>query len=227
MNWLLAVALAGAAFALAALVLRIGRAQWATFGAALMLGLAGYALQASPGVPGSPAPGLAARPQPGPQWRADRQEMVAFEGRSHNNRLLIADAYAARGQYITAAALLRGVVREAPRDGEAWLALANALVEHADGALTPPALFAYGRARALPASALGAGYFLGLNQIRGGDIMAGRQTWADTLAAVPALTPGQTAGRAREGARGRALLEERLGRLDVLLRQALEASQAR
>src|SRR5688500_9843482 len=55
MTWLLAIVLALAAFALGAFVLGVARRGWTTFAAALALGLAGYALQASPGLPGAPA----------------------------------------------------------------------------------------------------------------------------------------------------------------------------
>lgn len=225
MSWLLVVALAGAALALAALVLRIGRGALTTFAAALTLGLAGYALQARPDVPAAPAAGLAARTPPGQAWRALRQEMIGWEDRSAARTLIMADAFAARGDYITSAGLLRIAVRDDPSDGEAWLALGNTLVEHADGLLTAPARLAYARAAAQPGTALAAGYFLGLNQIRAGDIVGGRETWAATLAQVPPLTAEQAARRADEGAGARALLVERLARLDQLLTAAMQAQQ--
>jgi len=226
MSWLLVIALAGAALALAVLVLRIGRGAVAAFAAALALGLAGYALQARPDVPAAPAAGTAMRQAPGQQWRELRQEMIGWEGRSDARTLITADAFAARGDYATAASLLRIAVGEDPRDGEAWLALANSLVEHADGLLTAPARLAYARAAAQPGTALAAGYFLGLNQLRGGDIIGGRETWIATLAKVPPVTAEQATGREVEDADGRTLLAERLARLDQLLGAALQAAQA-
>ncbi|WP_155522964.1 tetratricopeptide repeat protein [Croceibacterium ferulae] len=225
MSWVLVIALAAAALALAVLVLRIGRGAIAAFAAALALGLAGYALQARPDVPAAPAAGIALRPAPGQEWRALRQEMIGWEARSDARTLITADAFAARGDYVTAAGLLRIAVQEDPRDGEAWLALANSLVEHADGLLTAPARLAYARAAAQPGTALAAGYFLGLNQLRGGDIIVGRETWVATLAGVPPVTAEQAAGRAAEGADARVLLVERLDRLDQLLAAALQAQQ--
>jgi len=225
-SWLAVIALAVAALAVAALVLRIGRGTIATFAAALTLGLAGYALQARPDVPAAPAAGTAARVAPGQQWRELRQEMIGWEGRSGARTLITADAFAARGDYLTAISLLRIAVQEDPQDGEAWLALANSLVEHADGLLTAPARLAYARAAAQPGTALAAGYFLGLNQLRGGDIIGGRESWVTTLAEVPAVTAEQASRRAVEGASARALLVERLARLDQLLEAALQAQQS-
>jgi len=206
MTWLLAIALAFAAFALAAFVLRIGRNGWTTFAAALALGLAGYALQASPDIPAAPAAG--ARQDEQGAWALvdERKGMIDSRRRSTSDKLLVADAFARHGQYANAAAMLRGAVTDNPRDAEAWLALGNALVEHADGALTQPALMAYRRAAESDPSGVGPGYFLGLALIRQGQIPQARSVWADTLEGAAA------------DAAGRELLAERLGRLDALLR---------
>jgi cytochrome c-type biogenesis protein CcmH len=186
-------------------VFGVARQGWTTFAAALALGLAGYALQASPGTPGAPAAG--AREPDEADWAfvEARKEMVAGADRSGSHRLIVADALARQGQYANAAAMLRAAVADDPRDGEAWLALGNALVEHADGALTQPALFAYRRAADLDPIGTGPGYFLGFALIRQGRVMEARSVWQATL---------ETAA---EDAAGRAALEERLARLDELI----------
>jgi cytochrome c-type biogenesis protein CcmH len=204
-TWLLAIALALGAFGLGAFVFGVARQGWTTFAAALALGLAGYALQASPGTPGAPAG--EARPPDEVDWAyvEARHEMVALGNRSGSNQMIMADGYARRGDYASAAALLRDAVRQNPNDAEAWLALGNALVEHADGALTQPALLAYRRAAELDPTGAGPGYFLGFALIRQGRLMEARNVWASTL---------ETAS---EDAAGRAALEERLARLDQLI----------
>lgn len=212
MSWLLAIALAGAAFALGAFAYRVTPRAWSALAAALMLGLAGYALQANPGLPGAPAAPRTARDLPGESLKQARQAMVASARHSRSGRLLTADAFAARGQYADAATLLRPVVAENPDDVEAWLALGNALVEHADGRLTEPALLAYRHAAEADPTGVGSGYFVGLALLRQGSILEGRTAWAETLAQAP------------EGAAGREILEEQLARLDVLLQQAAEAA---
>jgi len=205
MSWVIAIALALAAFALGALLFGVARHGWTTFAAALALGLAGYALQASPGMPGAPAAATAGPVEVDWAYVEARHEMVALGDRSTSNQMIIADGFARRGDFASAAALLRGAVSRDPRDAEAWLALGNALVEHADGALTQPALLAYRRAAELEPESAGPGYFLGFALIRQGRLMEGRSVWASTL---------ETAS---EDATGRAALAERLERLDRII----------
>ncbi len=205
MTWVLVIALALAAFALGVLAFRVSRPGWSTFGAALALGLAGYALQASPEVPGAPAVGLRATGEVDWAFVDARKEMVASANRSTSDNMIVADALARQGQYANAAAMLRAAVRENPRDGEAWLALGNALVEHSDGALTQPAVLAYRRAAELDPTGVGPGYFLGFALIRQGRLMEARGVWASTLES------------AAPDAAGRAGLEESLKRLDWLI----------
>src|SRR5690349_9848733 len=134
MTWVFAIALALVAFAVAAFVFRVPRQGWTTFAAALALGLAGYAVQASPNTPGAPAAGAPGPDQVDWAFVDARREMVSEEARSRSNAMIVADAYARQGRYADSAEILRGAVADNPRDGEAWLALGNALVEHSDGA---------------------------------------------------------------------------------------------
>ena len=208
MSWLIAIALALAAFAVAVLVFRVPRSGWTTLAAALALGLAGYALQASPGLPG--APSLQVAEQGDAAWALveERQSMIASENRSRNKNLIVADAFARRGRYVDAAQILRGAIAENPRDAEAWLALGNALVEHTGGALTEPALLAYRRAAEFDPDGIGPGYFLGLALIRQGRLGEASALWRATLES------------AAPDAAGRDVLALRLERLDMLLTQS-------
>jgi len=205
MTWLLAIALAVAAFALGAFAFDVARQGWTTFAAALALGLAGYALQASPEVPGAPAVADSASDAVDWAYVDARHEMVALGDRSSSNQTIVADGFARRGQFGTAAALLRDAVRQNPGDGEAWLALGNALVEHADGALTQPALLAYRRAADLDPDGAGPGYFLGFALVRQGRLMEARGVWASTLETAAA------------DAAGRKALERSLARLEEII----------
>ena len=195
MTWLAAIVLALTAFAVAVLAFRIDRGGWTTVAAALALGLAGYALQASPDVPGSPAEPVERVGEEGWQLVDLRKEMVGSASGLGSANLIVADGYTRRGKYADAAVILRGAVADNPRDAEAWLALGNALVEHADGALTQPALLAYRRAAEVEPTSAGPGYFLGMALIRQGRLMEARGVWQATL---------ETAA---EDASGRAALE--------------------
>ncbi len=136
---------------------------------------------------------------------AQRREFIADAERSRAELLITADAMARRGRSIEASQLLSGITSENPQDFEAWLALGNTLVDHADGALTAPALYAYRQAATLAPQHPGPGYFFGVALIRQGRLPEAREIWSETLANAP------------EGAAGREALAERLARLDGLL----------
>jgi cytochrome c-type biogenesis protein CcmH len=205
MSWLMVIGLALSAMALAAAAFVPARRGWATFAAALALGLAGYALQASPDVPGAPTSGLKAAETTDWNLVDARKEMVAEDDRSTNNGVVLADAYSRQQRHVEAVAMLHQVLTRDPRDGEAWLALGNALVEHANGTLTEPAMVAYRRAEEITPGAVGPGYFLGLSLVRQGQLPEAIGVWKATLEGANAE------------ATGRAALQERLARLEALL----------
>ncbi len=210
MIWMAVILLAAACFAAFAFIFNVPKPAWSATAAMLALGLAGYASQASPGLPSAPRSSTAPIEEEG--WRIVdlRKELIGETGRSGSNFVLTADAFMRKGQYANAANLLRGAVKQNPGDAEAWLALANALAFQADGVLTPAAMLAYRRAdEAAPGSA-GPPYFIGLSLIRQGRLIEGREIWAEQLESMP------------EDAPGRSVLAQRLGRLDELLRRIAE-----
>jgi cytochrome c-type biogenesis protein CcmH len=207
MTLVVAIALALAAFTVAVVAFRVERGGWTTISAALALGLAGYALQASPDIPGAPAQPVAEVGVRGWQSVELRKAMFPSESRPTSGKLIIADGFARQGQYDDAATILGGAIADNPRDAEAWLALGNALVEHADGALTPPALLAYRRAEQLEPGGVGPGFFLGLALIRQARFDEARELWRSVLDASP------------EDAAGREELAKRLARLENLFVQ--------
>lgn len=212
MSWVIAIALAAAVFAAIAFGLRASRQGWAVLGATLALGLAGYALQASPGLPGAPAAARAEQAVDGSAMIDARRRIMGREDEPVPPYLLTADAFARRGQYQDAAGLLRSAVQEHPRDAEAWLALGNALVEHGEGSLSPAALYAYRQADAADPRGAGPSFFLGLALIRQGEVIKAHQLWSAKLAEMPADAPGRDE------------LAARFGMLDAAMRQV--AAQA-
>ena len=211
MIWVFVLGLALAAFALAAFILKAPRGGWEAIGAALFVGIAGYALQGAPNQPGSPTTAAESTGQNGAALVAARQAMAG--GQVQGQRLLIiADGLARQGQFGDAAGVLRGAVAANPRDGEAWLALANALVGHAGGTLSPAALMAFQRAADAAPDNPGPPFFLGLALAQSGQLAEARRIWAELVARSPA------------GAPWRADLTQRLSALDgVIARQAAAA----
>lgn len=210
MSWGVAIGLVMACFAAMAFLFRVPRNAWLHLGAALAVGLAGYGLQASPGVAGAPASGAAVQTQDGWRMIELRKELVGSRNWSKSSYMVTADALVREGQNDNAAGLLRGVVNNNPRDGEAWLALANALASHADGVLTDASLYAYRQAAANLPDTAGPSFFVGLAMIREGRLIDARELWAQRLESLP------------EGAPGRAILAERLASLDELMRRIVE-----
>jgi cytochrome c-type biogenesis protein CcmH len=211
MSWVVAIALAVACFAAIALAFRVPQKGWAIVLAALALGLAGYGLQGSPSLPGAPKSAMPAEREQGGQIIDLRKALVGRQ-RSYEPLMITADGLMRGGEFKEAANLFSGIVRKNPHDGEAWLALGNALAFHADGLLTPSALLAYNRAAAeLPQSA-GPPFFVGLGLIRQGKLIEAHKLWTKTVAALPPNAPG------------RDLLADRLAALDALMRKIAAGS---
>jgi len=206
-GWLAVAALTLAAFALAAFLLRLPREGLTLFGAVLVFGLAGYAWQGSPGQPSAPKPPAASLSDQGEAMVEGRAAL--FDRTSPPpDYLLTSDAFARRGRFGDAAGLLRLGLEENQQDLESWLALGLALVGHADGFVTPAAVQAFGRARAIDPAHPGADYFLGYAYRQSGEIRAARSVWASLIARSPPDAPW------REG------LEAEVARLDDMIARA-------
>ncbi|CCA92329.1 tetratricopeptide repeat protein [Novosphingobium sp. PP1Y] len=205
MTWVLVVVLAVVAFVAIAFVLKAPRSGWEAIAAALVLGIAGYASQASPGLPAAPKAASE-------QVSKDAAAMVDARGKVSDSSLppsdrwvVIADGLARNGRYGDAAEVLRGAVDADPKNTEAWLAMGNALVSHADGLLTPAALYAFRKAALSDPDAPGPPFFLGLAFAQSGRYAEARQLWSDLLERAP------------EDAPWRAPLADQLSKLEAFL----------
>jgi cytochrome c-type biogenesis protein CcmH len=187
-GWLGVLALALAAFALAALLLRLPREAYAIFGAALLFGLAGYALQGSPEQPSAPKERVAAQSQDG-EAMVEARRALFDPVRPKPDYLTISDGFARNGKFDDAAGLLRQGLAENPGHLEGWLALGMALVGHADGRVTPAAAYAFDKAREIDPESPAADYFLGFSYLRSGQIRDARATWARLVENSPEGAP--------------------------------------
>ena len=206
MIWLPFIALAATAFLVAVFFLRLPRSCYSLFGAALLFGLAGYALQGNPGEPSAPQAAHEREASNGSLFVDARRRF--FDPQALPSRYIVtSDAFARRGNFQDAANFAENAVSDDPRDAEGWVALGNALTEHAEGQLTPAALYAYSRAEAVAPANAAPRYFLGLGLLRAGEPQEARKLWADALANAP------------KDARWRDELAARLAQLDALLAQ--------
>jgi cytochrome c-type biogenesis protein CcmH len=215
MTWVFVFLLAALAFCVIAWLLKAPRSGWEAIGAALLFGIAGYGLQGSPGLAGAPKP-AAERLSGDPAALVEaRRGLSGDKQLPADNWLVVGDALARNGQYANAASVLLGAVKKEPRNGEAWLAMANALVGHADGQLTPAALFAYHHAAEVAPHNPGPPFFLGLALAQSGRLAEARQLWGDLLEHTPADAPW------------RSDLEMRIARLDAFIASRGQAPPTR
>ena len=205
MSWLPILLLAAVTFVMAVYWLKLARGLWMLFGSAMLFGLAGYALQGNPGLAGAPSEPVAEdNTQTGELMVEARREFYPA-GRMPSRFVVTADAFTRQGQHGQAANFLRNAVAENPSDGEAWVALGNALVEHAGGRLTAAALYAYSQAEKVSPENPAPTYFLGLAFLRAGEPANTLTLWRELLESAPA------------DAEWRGPLAARLERLEAIL----------
>lgn len=205
MIWVFVAGLAVLAFALIVLVLKAPRGTWEVVGAALLIGIAGYVLQGTPGQPGAskePAESVSGNAAA----LVEARLKVTNKGIPPNNKWVVfADGLARNGHYADAAEILRGEVEAHPGNSEAWLAMANALMAHSEGILTPASLYAYRKAARTAPDEPGPPFFLGLALLQNGRVADARALWADLLEHAPENAPWRTP------------LAQQLQRLDAMM----------
>ena len=205
MTWVFVNALALVVFVVIAFAFRIPKGTREVVGTAVLLGLAGYALQGSPRQAGAPKEPQEQSGEEGASAAIAERGKLGGGADMSDKHIVIADAMARHGQFADAAEVLRGAVEEDPRNAPAWLAMGNALVGHAEGTISPAATYAYGRAALAAPDSPGPPFFMGLALIESGRLAEGRAAWAGLLARTPKEAPW------------RGDLEKRLGELDSFL----------
>lgn len=204
-GWIIAAGIG--AFLLVALVAlgRIPRATWEITAAALLLGLAGYAWQGNPGLPGAPKQAETDKAGQFDEQLAEQRRGMAERYGPAGQWLMLSDGLGRQGKTKESANVLLAGLKQSPDDANLWLGLGNALVAHADGVVSPSADFAYRRAMAIDPEAPAAPYFYGLALARGGQLQAARELWAPLAARAPG------------GSKIKAELELNIARIDAML----------
>lgn len=203
-GWLIAFGLVIVVAAGVILIGRLPRASWEIVGAALLLGLAGYAWQGSPGLAGSPR-SVKEKPAAFDEDLTERRRALADRFGPASQWMILSDGLGRQGKTREAANVLVSGLREYPKDANLWLGLGNALVAHGNGILSPSADYAFRRAIALDPQAPAAPYFYGLALAQSGQFADARKIWGPLADRVPPDSP--FASEMRENLR---LLDERL-----------------
>lgn len=158
-------------------------------GAAFLIGIAGYAWQGSPRMPGV---AIEARDKPGRPTDA----MLAETRRQMSGRfgtdaqwLDLTDRLIEMGQTQTAVVAARSGLRDNRLSPQLWVGLGNALVAHGDGYVSPAAEFAYRRAAALSPNDPAPAFFYGVALAQAGRTKDALNVWNALLARAPRNAP--------------------------------------
>lgn len=171
--------------------------------ATLLVGMAGYAWQGRPGLPGAPKGKPEVEAAPANAFAELRDSFFErFNYASH--WLILSDSYLRRGNSKGAVDILRSGLRASPNNVALWTGLGHALTVHGDGSLNPAADHAYRRARSVAPAHPAPVFFYGLSLMQSGRIEEGEREWRTLLASAPPR------------ASWRPLIEERLAVIDQL-----------
>ena len=157
-------------------------------GAALLLGITGYAWQGTPGLPGKPTAPPAEARQPDSRFALERASFIDRFG-SDAQVLDAADAMHRQGLEAYGIALIRGALDKHPNSADLWVGMGNALTLHANGMITPAAQLAFERAAKIAPDHPGPPYFMGLAYAQAGQTERAIAIWRALLARPPANAP--------------------------------------
>jgi len=213
MGWIILLIFSAIVFGLLVWLGKLPRAGFELTGAAILLGVAGYAWQGNPGMAGvSVEP--TEKPNSFDEKSIDARNDLGERFGTAKEWLVFSDSLNRAGKHGAAANYLRNGVKEHPDDPDLWVGLGNALVVHADGIITPAAQFAFQKAADISPEHPGPPFFLGLAFAQSGKIDQARAIWSELLE------------RSDEDAPWRADLESRLATIDRMQPAPAASEQA-
>ena len=164
---------------------RLDRAGLQFTAAALLLAMAGYALQGRPELSGAPAAAPVEQELPESEFAKSREAMLgSFDTASR--WLIIAEGYQRRGDTESAAGAIRAGLKAHPRDADLWVGLGSALIGHGGGLMSPAARLAFERAERLAPDHPGPKFFYALGLAQSGRFDEAEAIWRAMLTNAPA-----------------------------------------
>ncbi|ATE66568.1 tetratricopeptide repeat protein [Rhizorhabdus dicambivorans] len=202
----------GMALIVAAALYRFGRLPRGgveLVAAALLLGVAGYAWQGSPGLSGKPTPPPEASKVPDSAFLHQDDKMLAKVG-TDADVMRSAEGLQSQGLNLYAIAIIKAGLAKRPNSPDLWAGLGNAMVIHDGGQMSPAAQLAFQRAEAIAPDHPAPPFFMGLAYAQAGQFDRAEATWRALLDRSPANAPW------------RPELEQRLIELERLKGQAAQ-----
>ena len=159
---------------------RSSKGLWQVAAAAVLLGMAGYALQGRPSLPPAPAQPLEASAVGATQLVEIRADMDESFG-SAKRWLVTADSFAKQGDYPLSASYIQSGLRKDPQNADLWTALGLQLMLASEGQMSPAAQLAFDKARAIRPKYPAPYYFAGLARLFAGDLDGAILLWEKTV----------------------------------------------
>ena len=184
MGWILLILLALGVFLALWRLAGFDRVTLQLLTSALLIGIAGYAVQGHPMLSGKPVPPPARQEQSNSPSAEARSELPGYDTRA--SWLTIADAYQRSGDRQNFVRSIRARLQAHPADAELWAGLGAVLVIHADGMITPAAELSFQRAERLAPHHPGPKFFYGLSLAQGGKPQEAARIWTQLVANAPA-----------------------------------------
>ena len=187
-GWLILGALAVVVTAGLLVIGKLPRISYELVGAALLLGIAGYAWQGNPSMAGVSLT-KAEDPEEYDETIAKKREEISGKFGGAQQWLVLSDALNRAGNNKDAANYMRRGVQEYPNNPDMWVGLGNKLVVHAEGIITPAAQFAFQRAAEISPEHPAPPFFFGLALAQSGRMEQAVTIWQELLDRSPKEAP--------------------------------------
>lgn len=184
MIWLLVT---GAAILTAVIIMWLGKIPAASrpmVGAAVMLGMAGYALQGHPALAGKPVVKMREAQGLGEEI-TDRQQGMQDRFGPATMWISMSDGFMRTGKTEMAAKALEKGLQKYPDDVDLWVGLGNALVAHGGGMMSPASALAFDQAVRRQPDHPAPPFFAGLAMAQSGDFVGAERVWTNLRDRTP------------------------------------------